>query len=476
MENQNQSVLFESGICEKFFNMKKSVKIVFTAIFCFIFCSSPFFSQKVPYSVIKSLMVKPVNENNYIGSECLFELRIPNIRAEQVQSSIPTLPAGVSFLSLRRSDYFDVNSGAKIEIWLSFSAPGNYKIPALNVFFNNKSYKIPFELVEILEDPRNREPQVIISFEDGREFVYQRRNRDTKKFFMEAWTGKPVVFTVSLQYAIQLFSLEWVLPKDAYIKQLKKIEFKADGNNSYYSADKIPVGIFEWEPFSVGKTSFPDFNIIATSYNGVRVNLSLPSIEITVKDSGKSAKDTNSDKNYFAYAFIDQKKISSEKKVIAGTREDFEILAELRMAERKEFLNGQAHKKRVEFEQKLNIEGSKNEVSIPFMKILFIAAISFFVLMIVFIVLKKMIPVTVFSLLFIAFMCFFIVVHVQLLKKTGIFMGGDIYSVPEITAQPIDSIEKGYVVQIEQVVSDWYFIKCGNAAGWVKSDCITLIE
>ena len=71
---------------------------------------------------------------------------------------------------------------------------------------------------------------------------------------MEAKTGKPLVFTVSLQYAIQLFSLDWILPKDAYIKQLEKIEFKTNGNNTNYSAEKIPVGVYEWEPKKKQKT------------------------------------------------------------------------------------------------------------------------------------------------------------------------------------------------------------------------------
>ena len=454
--------------------MKKG-KLLLACLLVVFAGSSSGFAQRLTNAIVKELRVRPASENNYIGTECLFELKIPYIRSEQVQASIPSLPSGVTFLSLRRSDYFDVTSGTKIEIWFSFSSAGKYRIPALNVFFNNRSNKISFEPFEIFEDPRNREPQVIVTFEDGKEFVYQKRNKNVQKYFMEAKTGKPLVFTVSLQYAIQLFSLDWILPKDAYIKQLEKIEFKTNGNNTNYSAEKIPIGVYEWEPLSSGKMTLPEFNIVATSFNGARISLALPYIEITVKDGSVAEKTENMD-SYFSYAFINS--FRSEKKAgsVLVTEDDCEKIAMLRMKERRSFPFENARAERMEFEKSLHVENEMNEASLPLMGVLLIMAVFFVLMIVLFVVLKKMIPLSVFSILFVVFVSLFIVIHVRAAKKYGVFKGGEIHSVPEVTAESIATIDSGSVVQIEQKASGWYFVRLGNTGGWVDVQSVSLIE
>ena len=91
------------------------------------FSASPVFSQRLTYNIIKELTVKPVNQNNFSGTDCAFELKIPYIKSENVQAQIPDLPNGVNFVSLRRTEYSDTETGTKIELWLNFADSGTYR-------------------------------------------------------------------------------------------------------------------------------------------------------------------------------------------------------------------------------------------------------------------------------------------------------------------------------------------------------------
>ena len=94
------------------------------AILLFAISAKPGFAQqKLTYSMIQNLLVKPVNQTNFSAADCAFELKIPYVKSDLVQAQIPDLPAGVNFVSLRRSEYSDENktSGTKIELWLNFA-------------------------------------------------------------------------------------------------------------------------------------------------------------------------------------------------------------------------------------------------------------------------------------------------------------------------------------------------------------------
>lgn len=105
-------------------NLKKTK--ILLPIITILFTVMPVQAQRLTYSVIEKLSVKPVNQNNFSGTDCAFELKIPYIKSENVQAQIPDLPNGVNFVSLRRSEYSDSENGTKIELWLNFSDSGIY--------------------------------------------------------------------------------------------------------------------------------------------------------------------------------------------------------------------------------------------------------------------------------------------------------------------------------------------------------------
>ncbi|MBQ1949313.1 MAG: hypothetical protein II367_04050, partial [Treponema sp.] len=124
-------------------------------------------AQRITYNMIQALTVTAVNKNNFSGTDCAFEVKIPYVKSENVQAQIPDLPGGVNFVSLRRSEYSDSESGTKIELWLNFADSGVFRLNNLKVYLNNRMYTIRFEPIVISENPRNILPQLVVSFEDG---------------------------------------------------------------------------------------------------------------------------------------------------------------------------------------------------------------------------------------------------------------------------------------------------------------------
>ena len=65
-------------------------------------------------------------------------------------------------------------------------------------------------------------------------------------------------FTVSLQYAVQIISYSWKVPKNAIVRELEQYDItKGTLRSSEFSEEKIPVSTFEWEPLYSGKLSLP---------------------------------------------------------------------------------------------------------------------------------------------------------------------------------------------------------------------------
>lgn len=467
----------EYKLCNGLLGMHSKRIKMFFALLTVLSAMVPVSAQKLTYNIIKELSVIAVNQNNFSGTDCAFELKIPYIKSENVQAQIPDLPNGVNFVSLRRSEYSDSENGTKIELWLNFSDSGLYRLHSLKVYLNNKLYYLPFEPIVISENPRNILPQLVVTFDDGYEMIQSRRGAKKNKVPFSVRAGKAVEFTVSLQYGVQIVAFNWSVPKNAIFREIERYEItKGTIRSSDFSEEKIPVAKFEWQPLVSGSQSLPEVHIVATSYNGVRVDLYLPSTPVTVLDGEPAADKSDNYSEMFGYAFSKKqmpvKKV--ERKVIS--EENCRKIAELRTAERRAVPFTAEYSARKDFEESLEITESAFEPTYFTLK-LCIGILLFFILMLcVVIFLKKLHGIIVFSVFVTIFIVCSIISYVQISATYAIFKGGDLSPVPEKTAGAVAFMEGGKRVRIEQHAGGWVFVQFGNSGGWVTDENVIFID
>ena len=107
------------------------------------------------------------------------------------------------------------------------------------------------------------------------------------------------------------------MPKDSLFKQETVYEFtEIKQRQKVVSEELIPVSDFEWTPLVPGLMHFPSFTISAIAYNGDKVSVKIPDVQVEVleKKSNENAKV----KNYFSDAFeLDETEAVEEKNIIS---------------------------------------------------------------------------------------------------------------------------------------------------------------
>lgn len=441
--------------------------------------NSGFAQQRLTFSMIQNLLVKPVNNINFSATDCAFELKIPYVKSDVVQAQIPDLPNGVNFVSLRRSEYSDENkiSGTKIELWLNFAEAKTYRLRSLHVYINSRLYYIQFAPVVISENPRNIMPRLVVTFENGQELISQRRGKTVDEAKFSAIAGVPLHFTVSLQYAVQIISYNWSVPKNALVRELEQYDItKGTLRSSEFSEEKIPVATFEWEPLYAGKLSLPDMKIIATSYNGTRIELKLPETLIPVTEGISRAKKTDDSEAYFGYAFAAR---TTKNKIAATDKlslEDCQRLAELRSEERHSVPFAKKFHERKVFEHQRGITDGAMEPTYFWLWSCLALLLVCVILTIFSAISRKILGILTFSGAMVIFFVGMIISSVFISRTYAIFKGGNVSPVPEESAAAVSSIESGKRVLVEQKAGDWVFIRFGSAGGWVKDDGIIIID
>jgi len=306
-------------------------------LFLLIFIDNRFLRAQTPPDLQKLRVTPPVGAL-YSGNEYMFSLIIPDVKPSSVQADTPEVPSGVSVVSMRRTDYTEagMQTGTEIDIWLSFRDARIYTLPPLRVRIKGRLYEIPFADVNIEQNPASTSPRLIIKFANGTE-VSDNAANDEPLFTLPA--GEKILFTLYLQYAVQVIRFSWQAPKDALLTELWRYEINdSAARSSLFTADPIPVALFEWQPLVSGNTALPDIELSTSAYSGARVKLSLPAAVIRVVPSVSVPSDeSDSNESYFSYAFSEVDNPENENTVRAVSEADCETLALLRSAERHAF-------------------------------------------------------------------------------------------------------------------------------------------
>lgn len=432
--------------------------------------------KRLTYAMIMQLDIVPVSEKNYAGQECCFELKIPYTKADAVQSTIPDLPSGVTFVSLRRSEYSDEEFGTKIELWLNFSEPGTYKLRFMRIIINNQTYSIPFTPIKISENPRDMLPQLVIAFENGKEVVQQKKSKSYSKALFSTEEGENLRFTVYLQYAVQLVNFWWGVPKGSLFTEVERFDItQGKLRSSEFSEERIPVATFDWKPLMKGEVSLPEMRFVATSYNGSRVQLSFPDAFIRVLESTAVPEKADDYSSMFKGAFSASKKSEEVESVFVIGRNELEEISRLRSVEKNSLPFSKASAERRKYEESLGIAGEQGEFSWITFYVFSCAALFFLIVLLLCLIFKRISGFILSTTAFLAFLVLSFVTVVSLKKESGIFAGGKIRAVPEVQGEAVESIPSGKKVLVEEKAGSWYYIRYGSSGGWTDESSVILI-
>ena len=457
-----------------------------TAFCCLVFFPAVhLYAAKLTYGELKSLHIVPMTQKVYTRHDCGFVLTVLGVKPDDVQASVPSLPAGVTFKSSKKSDYIDPDGdhGTQIEYWFSFSSPGQITLPPLSVLIGGRTYVLHFESVDVIDDPSTLNPYISVQFMSGvsnenGQPVETVIDGSTGNSVLHAVLGTPVVFTVYLHYAVQVMKFDWDLQKDALFTQLREYEItQGKPRGSGYSSEPIPVAQFEWQSLAAGSFKLPSVRITATSYNGARSDLVMPSCLISVAAPPEAQTNTqtaDAGNALFAYAFTEKTQIPSEHKTVLSA--DYRKIAQLRCAERHSLPFSRTAEKRHQAETEALLQAGPAEPSIPLFKLYLICAAAAAAAAGILLIRRKMTGG-----ILCAAAAFFLLIavvrqHIALTEEYGVFAGGEVSPIPEKTAASSTEFQGGNRVRIVEKAGNWIYIEYNDTGGWVSKENIFIIE
>lgn len=432
-------------------------------------------ASAVSWAYLQTLKFRKADKYFFTNMDCSFSVNIETVSPDKVAVSVNDVPEHVSFVSMKKETYIPSATassdqyGTTIILAFRFDKPGSYQIRALDLRVDQTYSRIAFEPVYVYENPRSVKPQASISFSDP---AY---STSSKKITVQA--GKHLEFTLSVKYAIQIESFAWSIPQDSLFTEVKRYEITQSENaGNDFSPDAVPVATFDWQPLKEGDYEFPSFDIIATSFGGIKHNVSVPEYKVHV-EPGVVEQSSAPESALYAYAFAEPAKKESEEKSAVVTTAELENLLELHQKERHSFpVISKAAKERRQAEINLGLSPSSWAASVPLLILLWaLTAITMAATILLF-VLKK-IP---WAATILATGVFFLVTSIFYAHRaslsTAIFKGGGISTIPEESCTPGGSVPTGTTVQIVRKAGGWLYIKSNDTYGWVPESSVMLIK
>ncbi|MBP5451945.1 MAG: hypothetical protein J6Y16_06895 [Treponema sp.] len=433
-------------------------------------------ADAISWAYIQSLRFKKVENYFYTATDCSFTVNIENVPPEKVTVSVNDVPEGVEFKGSTKIAYMPYSNatseqfGTTLTISFRFAQKGVYQIKSIDVRIDESYAKIPVEVVEVYENPNTVQPVVTLSF-DGPDIQVSGKTVRVKN------ANSHIIFRMDIQYAIQVLKFNWELPENSLFKQLDYTDLSEEVDAGKFTPEKIPIALFDWQPLKPGKYDFPKFDIVATSYGGIRYEVKSPDYVIEVEEDAEALAADVQDKGVFAYAFVSPP--AAEEAVQKKSVEDAPVdrLFDLYTKERHSItLFSSAYHERLALEEELGLSSLKHMPSLPLFILVCVACIASLVATVVLFILKKIPHAALCAVLFVLLVTVGILLGHQVSKKYGIYEGGEIYSIPEDTGGSGVDMPRGSVVLVKHGAAGWLYVVFNDTYGWVPEDTVRMIQ
>ena len=455
-------------------NAVKQKRRFHLGLLIFLLCAASAFSEKLTVKEIREQKIVSEKGIFFTGQENGYTLTLPGIPPSTVQTELPTLPAGVNFLSSKREEFIDEDGdrGTIVQLWFSFTDTGTITLPPLSVQVGVRTFRLPFEQVKVYENPATIMPSISIDF--GETKVVNENGLSVVK--TEA--GKPLTFTVSIYFCSQIVDFKWTLPKNSIFTETKRYGI-AQGQNygKVFSTEPLPVATFEWTPLSEGLYRLPDMYLMAIAYNGSRRTVDMPLYKIEVTPAQKRGASEGDADPSLTDVFASSFETPVEQTVVAPARVvDCRRIAELRTVERHSFPWSGAREIRRQFELENDISNGEREPSENLSGVLWGLFLVSSMGWIFFLVIKKLRFALILMLPSAVFLFASLALQVSLSPRYAVFAGGEVSPVPEEKVTTTHTEVPGIRVRINERAGEWVYISAGETSGWVKTSALYEIE
>lgn len=434
-------------------------------------------AEAISWAYVQSLRFKKVENYFFTDTDCSFIVNIENVPPEKVSVSVNDVPEGVSFQGSSKGAYMPYSNsssdqyGTTLTLSFRFNQPGWYQIKSIDVRIDETYAKIPVENVEVFENPSTVRPKISIDWGNS--------NVQVSGKHVKVNAGERIVFTMYIQYAIQVLNFSWKLPENSIFKELEHYDISKNVVVGEFSPDKMPLALFEWQPLKPGTYDFPEFDILATSYGGIRyeVNYKDYKYEMEVLEADENFGQAEKDEGVFAYAFVSPP--STQEAVQKKALEDAPVdrLFELYTTERHSILLfSSTRDERLALEEELGLSSVNHVPSVPLLILAWSLCLASFIATILLFALKKIPHAAVCAVLFVLLLAVGILYGHQASKQYGIYEGGEIYSIPENTGGSGVNMPKGSPVLVKHSASGWLYVVFNDTYGWVPENTVRLIQ
>lgn len=453
----------------------KFKRLLITCILFFIV--SPLFARPPSWAYMWSLRFKPMEDVVYTSIESSFAVEIANVTPDTVQLSVNSLPQNVSFLSSRKETvYIQIPSedgggyttGTKVIITMIFSKTGTYRISPIDLTIEGGFYRVPFETIEVFENPLYITPETMIEFD--------RSHENKKEVSLNA--GEKIQFTVYAKFLASIKDIYWTCPEDCILKEVERFESTFKQQNFF--TEYLPIATFEWQPLKEGITFTPDFYLSTVSYNGNLNEIKCVSRKVNVKKALVSSEKNNKPERKSSLITNAFEESYTEKQLVSVSEisdAEAEYLASLYQKEINSFpYFSSSYRERCRLEKEHSLIRNKPLGS----KILFlILMILCFVLllscvMIYFFCSKKKFIVSVVA--FLVLVLSTVLYSVNAYSKKGVCTGKFMYTIPEENVPASVIVKKGSLVQIEREAGAWLYVSYNKTYGWIQKKNVHLLK
>ncbi len=374
-----------------------------------------------------------------------------------VQVAVNSLPNNVSFVSSKKESVVipgkngdgKFSTGTKIIIWLKFMSAGEYSISPVDLRIADMQYKLPFENIKVLANPRFIKPEVSVEF---------------KKSISEIHEGDHVEFIVSVKYAAGIRDVYWEIPIDSIFRKVQSFDLSAYNMNPVFTTKEIPVASFDWQPLKSGTYSFPEIFIKVDTFEGTSTELKCINDSFNIKPSTK--KNTVKERmNHYAEAFS---KIEDDEKY--EELKSYEIIQLVEFYEKERMSIpwiSESSRNRRNLEAEFGLSQDSASPSIPLFVLMASAAAVFMILMIIQSCMKRKTQSFLCFVMFVMLSVFSSIYGYKLSVKKGVYRGGSLNPIPEISVSSGVRVPSGSLVTIENEAGEWMYIRHGNTYGWV---------
>lgn len=443
-------------------------------IFVLLVQMFPIFAKPVSWNYLWSLRFRQTQETLFTETDNSFYVEIEGVTPDSIQLAVNSLPHNVSFVSSKKETVMiksgsghneKYSAGTRITIWMKFLKTGFYKISPIDIVINGGFYQIPFNSVEVFENPRFINPQVSVSFNN--------LNVPPKAKAAKAYEGQHIIFTVNVKYANSVKNIFWNIPEDSVFKKLRDVSFSGES----FSTEFRPVAVFDWQPLKSGKWILPEIFVTAVSYNGTIIDIKCPAVAFEVQEKKPLDSGMSKQESPFAYAFIEPPDYDKNLSKPEAKNYDILNLIELHKKERHSipFFNS-AFKEKRQIELSVGLSPSGVEPSVVFFGIMLFAVCIFLSASIVLFIFKRKKTCAIFISIFVTLAVFLSIYGCRLFASRGVYAGGTMSPIPETTAPTGVTIQAGAVVSIIRTAGGWMYVRHNDTYGWVSAESVYLIK